>query len=727
MTPSMQRILFALAIGTLTSATAQQPVWQRMFPVKAGEAQMVHDSARDRTVLVCWEDTFEWQGDRWAHRANTAALPAQQIAMAFDAQRQVTTLFGGRENLYADATWEYDGRAWQQQQAAVRPAPRTTRMAHDPVRGRTVLFSGASNAGWFDDTWEWDGTQWSVAAPAAHPAARIVHGMAYDVVRRAVLLFGGASAAGDLGDTWSWDGVNWVQLTPAIAPPARSGHAMAADWNRGRVVLFGGRSNATLAEFDDTWEWDGTDWTQIQPVIRPSPRSQSSMAAARQPGGLLLFGGYGGESVFADTWSWDGTTWRKLGDGLQPGAVGAIVADHVRGHLLSFGAPRGSPATPSNETWIGNGVDWTLRPTGLSPSARWTSMACDEARQEIVLFGGRINAPLSDTWVWDGNGWTQRLPPQSPPAGLYRMVYDPVRQVVLLCDVPATGLIDVWQWNGVTWSLRPAATRPPPRWGSAMEYDVANQRLVLFGGYQAVCGALCTNVVNFADTWLWDGFTWTQASTAIRPTGRTGATMLYDRVRQRTYLLGGLSVFSLGEYLGFWPIADWWEWDGAGWTGPRTLPSHGGQSVFDPGLRRPMLLDSQALTLTDAANGVQTYGVGCAGSRGMPWLASNPPTLGNRSFAVDAGALPPLAPCLFGLASGQGSTLVAPGCNLVLGGPLAIHGAVANNAGFASVPVAIPAAPGLRGQVVHAQALALDGATAVGLSMTAGLRLMLGD
>src|SRR5262249_5957183 len=50
-------------------------------------------------------------------------------------------------------------------------------------------------------------------------------------------------------DTWEWDGIDWTQRAPASSPPARSGHVLAFDASRGRTVLFGSSS------FGDTWEY----------------------------------------------------------------------------------------------------------------------------------------------------------------------------------------------------------------------------------------------------------------------------------------------------------------------------------------------------------------------------------------------------------------------------------------------------------------------------------------
>ena len=77
--------------------------------------------------------------------------------------------------------------------------------------------------------------------------------------------FGGLNGEGSSDETWEWNGSLWSQLLPAVRPPARSHHAMAFDVNRNRIVLFGGvpTGPAATTPLGDFWEWDGTTWTQI--------------------------------------------------------------------------------------------------------------------------------------------------------------------------------------------------------------------------------------------------------------------------------------------------------------------------------------------------------------------------------------------------------------------------------------------------------------------------------
>src|SRR5439155_1023310 len=83
------------------------------------------------------------------------------------------------------------------------------------------------------------------------PAARLWSAMTYDSTRHVIVLFGGELDT-LLNDTWQYDGNDWTQVITAHAPAARRGHAIAYDPARGVTVLFGGQSSVNL---NDTWEF----------------------------------------------------------------------------------------------------------------------------------------------------------------------------------------------------------------------------------------------------------------------------------------------------------------------------------------------------------------------------------------------------------------------------------------------------------------------------------------
>ena len=109
-----------------------------------------------------------------------------------------------------------------------------------------------------------DWTQVTTPLPNT-PSARNAHAMAYDSVWGKTVMFGGDSTSGSFNDTWEYDGVNWTQISTASSPSARSSHAMVYDSVRGKVVLFGGYDNV-VGRVNDTWEYDGG----APPVVYPS-------------------------------------------------------------------------------------------------------------------------------------------------------------------------------------------------------------------------------------------------------------------------------------------------------------------------------------------------------------------------------------------------------------------------------------------------------------------------
>src|SRR5258708_2122705 len=59
--------------------------------------------------------------------------------------------------------------------------------------------------------------------------------MVYDTARQQIVLFGGYRA-GTLNETYLWNGTNWTQASPFTLPGSRYAHAMAYDAARQKVI-----------------------------------------------------------------------------------------------------------------------------------------------------------------------------------------------------------------------------------------------------------------------------------------------------------------------------------------------------------------------------------------------------------------------------------------------------------------------------------------------------------
>jgi len=164
--------------------------------------------------------TWEYDGSTWiqVHTAYTPTCRAY-VGLAYDSDRQVSVLFGGyggppctpAAQAFLD-TWEYDGNDWHPITPTHSPSARSGHaMAYDARRKVTVLFGGYGPGGVpLNDTWEYDGSDWHLVTPTLSPPPRAGHAMAYDAARGVVVLFGGHDpAAGYYADTWTYDGTTW--------------------------------------------------------------------------------------------------------------------------------------------------------------------------------------------------------------------------------------------------------------------------------------------------------------------------------------------------------------------------------------------------------------------------------------------------------------------------------------------------------------------------------------
>jgi PASTA domain len=301
--------------------------------------------------------------------------------------------------------------------------------------------------------------RWTQLTPLHSPPAMFNGTLAYEPPAERLLLFGGVGKDEEghemrFNQSGTWDGSDWADLSPAVSPPAKYASSIAYDDATGEVVLFN--------ESGETWTWDGSAWADATPALAsesPSPRLYPQIAYDAATEQLLLFSGETGYFTYAeDTWEWDGTSWTELTPAHSPlkRAGGAMAYDAATEQLLLFGGLTINRGVPTNlsDTWAWTGTDWEAKASATSPSARANgSMAYDAAAERLILFGGS-NQNLSlpgGTWAWDGSGWESLTLPLSPPerAG-GGMAYDEAsEQIILFAGNGAAGELDD------TWALAP--------------------------------------------------------------------------------------------------------------------------------------------------------------------------------------------------------------------------------------------------------------------------------
>lgn len=301
-------------------------------------------------------------------------------------------------------------KTWAQK-STTGPSGRSTALAYDQARMRTVLFGGYTNSspGLDNQTWLWDGAVWTMANPATKPSARRLHNLAYDSDRQVTVLFGGWGVGGLKQDTWEWGGTTWTQRSPTgLLPSPRGNYAMAYDSQRHVTILFGGQPNVGYK--GDTWEWNGVAGTwSPKSNTGPSPRMNAHMAYDPVRNVTVLFGGADNSSQKGDTWEWNGTTWTQI---TPAGATPMARSSHGMAYDASCGVVifggYGINGNSLSDTWAWDGTSWALKST-TGPVARTNhGMAYDTARNALVVFGGFVNPAaaiyLADTWESSGGG-----------------------------------------------------------------------------------------------------------------------------------------------------------------------------------------------------------------------------------------------------------------------------------------------------------------------------------
>ena len=294
-------------------------------------------------------------------------------------------------------------------------------MAYDNANQMVVLFGGQGDQDVLGDTWTSDGRSWLRQQPRISPPARVGAGMVYDAARKTVVLFGGTGwvtgyLLGDLSDTWTWNGTSWIQQHPMVSPPPRHGFSMAYDGATGDVVLFGGDSGTRVpALLNDTWSWNGTNWSQRRQVSSPAGRVDASLAYDAGSQELVLFGGANGMAL-GDTWIWTGQQWAQRSPSQSPGPrYGAISAYSSTDRMVLLFGGYDPNSVRLDETWVWNGKTWSQRfPTQHPEPLVFASSSADRSGG-LVLYGGSGDRPkgienyLNDTWTWDGRHWSPAL------------------------------------------------------------------------------------------------------------------------------------------------------------------------------------------------------------------------------------------------------------------------------------------------------------------------------
>lgn len=265
------------------------------------------------------------------------------------------------------------------------------------------------------------------------------------------VLFGGATAGGASDETWTFHGT-WKLQSPAHRPGARWGAGLGYDPRSGLVVLYGGHIAAGAEEGtsgDDTWTWNGEDWTRVDGADQPGHRDGPRLVTAGDK--LLLVTGHDfNVTYYGDAWRWTGSAWISADRPPRPPGRGspAVIWSPSDAALYLFGG------------------------TGLNPD----------------VGPGNSGKPLGDAWKLQDGAWTQLPGTGPPPLPNSNAVWDANTGAIVImlgtnCPTPSG---DAWSWDGARWSQAPQPGIPA-RWGAALAQEPAGYVLLFGGSNKAGC------------------------------------------------------------------------------------------------------------------------------------------------------------------------------------------------------------------------------------------------
>jgi hypothetical protein len=289
---------------------------------------------------------------------------------------------------------------------------------------------------------------WERIETSKMPSPRTGFSLALNETNQVALFFGGHAffEIRSLNDLWLTNGSQWLEFFTPHRPPERSGSGLVYDQDRQEAVLFGGSGDVSY--LNDTWIFNGFDWTEKSTSGSPSPRYGANMVYDPDHRWTYLFGGtYSLEKsiwLYNDTWDWDGTSWEQVQLDYQPDVRynAAMAYDPVHHYVLLYGGT--NAAYYLNDTWTWNGEEWTEQQPAHKPGKDWPfwnpKMVFDASRQQVVLVGPFWNyqGTYSETWVWDGQDWIELpvvrpLPPELVWHG--KLVYLPGLQTVAMVNL----------------------------------------------------------------------------------------------------------------------------------------------------------------------------------------------------------------------------------------------------------------------------------------------------
>ena len=295
-----------------------------------------------------------------------------------------------------------------------------------------------------------DGQSWSKDCPAfSGPAASTVFGY-HEEANRLIVLEQGAGGS-TASHVWVLDNASgssgppaWTTYETENGPELTSARGAYIATSDQLIVI--GRCAGTCPGGIQTWILEnasdsGPTWRQVTASGAPPERTRFALAHSAAADRIFMFGGVDASGArLADLWRLDDATgaasWTRLDPaGDRPGArdAASLAIDERRARLLLFGGGI-EDTTATNELWALDGLD-TANPVwrhietepGPAPTPRFGHAGLfDAGTGRLLVFGGstpgiadNANFVFSDAWLLDGLTWTRISVPSPMPVGRF--------------------------------------------------------------------------------------------------------------------------------------------------------------------------------------------------------------------------------------------------------------------------------------------------------------------
>lgn len=252
--------------------------------------------------------------------------------------------------------------------------------------------------------------------------------------------------------------------------------------------------------------------------------------------------------------------WRRMspsGTPPTPRNGSACVYDDLNQRMVCFGGWSGRALGGFFEMTLrsDNDGEWKeLHPSGDVPSNRYTKAIYDSKYQRMIIFGGNggYYEDYKDLYsvTLPGKGedgvWVKYsdAPEELEPRSEHSMVYDSKNQTVVIFG--GLGDIDVWKLT-LPKDLSKAAWAEsfpsnPPTFGRHLHeavYDAKNERMIVYGGISG--SRYLSDIWELTLPAKGDG-AWTDKNPdpGERPSALKGMAAVYDDIRQRMIVFGGV-------------------------------------------------------------------------------------------------------------------------------------------------------------------------------------------